>query len=241
MKGPATASRGRWYSAGVLREVWARLTSPFPPEALAWNVVELQADGVRARLEPAWSPDFVRARLDEQVGLDGWSYSMTAAGASGVVCNLTVQGVTRSAAAGAAASGASLEALAELAFSRCARQFGIAPAVAVADDSYWVDFDPEAGEPLYFPEPVPVDEGSPAALAPAPAQASVQGAAEPARQDASNEALAMIERLVDRLKAEGLGKEAAQLVARHHGRTQEEARELYSRLRALLIKKDAEE
>jgi len=230
----------------VQREVWARLTSPFSPEALAWNVVELQPDGDRARLEPAWAPDLVRARLDEQLGLDGWSYALSAAGASGVVCSLTIQGVTRSAAAGAAGGATPLEALAELAFARCARQFGIAPAVAVADDSYWVDFDAESNEPVYFPEPVPAAAGAApaaprqAAAAPEAPGAESPGADAPARQDASSEALAMIERLVDRLKAEGLGKEAAQLVARHHGRTVEEARELYSRLRALLLSKGSE-
>jgi hypothetical protein len=48
----------------------------------------------------------------------------------------------------------------------------------------------------------------------------------------------MIERLVDRLKEKGLGREAAKLVARHHGGSADDARELYGRLRALLLESE---
>src|SRR5690554_7332457 len=67
----------RWYSAGVQHEVWARLTSPFPPEALAWIVAEIEPGGDRARLEPAWFPDAVRRRLDTELGLEGWSFALS--------------------------------------------------------------------------------------------------------------------------------------------------------------------
>src|SRR5690554_2312492 len=247
----------RWYSAGVQHEVWARLTSPFPSEALAWIVAEIEPGGGRARLEPAWFPDAVRRRLDSQLGLEGWSFALSGTG-SGVVCALTFGSVTRSAVAGAG-HGVTLAQLADLAFARCARQFGIAPQVLVTDDSYWVDYDEEAGEPLFQPEAVPAGAGempapaplvapaapgSPGPLVDAPDEPAESGAApvaleegpgstEPARE-ASSEALAMIERLLDRLKAEGLGKEAAKLVARYHGDTAEQARELYGRLSALL-------
>lgn len=47
----------------------------------------------------------------------------------------------------------------------------------------------------------------------------------------------VIERLLDRLREEGLGKEAARLVVMHggYGRNQAESRELYGKLRALLL------
>lgn len=232
--------------------MWARLTSPFSPEALAWIVAEIEPGGARARVEPAWSPDAVKARLDAHLELSGWSYSLSGVGAAGLVCSLTVGGTTRSAVAGSVA-GVGLERLADLAFARCARQFGVAPAVAPHHESYWVDYDPEAGEPLYEPEPVPAEVAATpfGDLAAAPAREHPQSehAADADRQadrqadqqadqqadrQASSEALAMIERLIDRLKAEGLGKEAARLVATHHGGTAEQARELYGRLRALL-------
>lgn len=209
--------------------------------------MELQPDGARARLEPAWSPALVRARLDAELGIEGWSYALSAAGDAGVLCTLTIGGTSRAAAAAAAARSLPLEGVAELAFARCARQFGIAPPVATEAESYWVDFDPEEGEPLYVPEPVPADAGG----APAPvesvapeATAGSGGAAptgESVEREASSEALATIERLVERLKSEGKGKEAARLVARYHGSSAEEARELYRHLRALLLGGEGEE
>ncbi len=179
---------------------------------------------------------------------------MQAAGVAGVVCTLTIASVSRSAAAALraadpaqpAAPRPTLEAAADLAFARCARQFGVQPAVAVEHDSYWVDFDPEQSEPIYEPEPVPQAAGVPPILegfevrpaAPLEPAVTTGVAAEAAHEGggrgASGEALAMIEKLIDRLKAEGLGKEAAKLVAMHHGDTAEDARELYRRLRELL-------
>lgn len=225
------------------REVWARLTSPFPSEALSWSVARLatEGDGVRAQLEPVWNADAVRRRLDEQVGVGGWSYTLSAAGGAGVVCSLTVGHVTRSAAAGSLTAGVPLEQVAELAFGRCARQFGIAPLVEAEHDSYWVDFDPEAFEPLFLPEAVPLAPDARPAPPPAPSGAEQQAdqqEAPAAARDASAEALLMIERLVDRLKEKGLGREAAKLVARHHGGSADDARELYGRLRALLLESE---
>lgn len=212
-------------------EVWARLTSPFPSEALAWIVAELEPGGGRARLEPAWAPGAVRQRLDAQLGLEGWSFSLTGAGPAGVACALTIGATTRSAVANGVGGSPSLEVLADLAFARCARQFGLAPAVALEHESYWVDHDPETGEPLYVPE-VALG-GAPAQEAAPTAPAEEQGAPSQTTEDRSD-GLALIEKLVDRLKAEGLGKEAARLVAQFHGGSPEQSRELYGRLRALL-------
>lgn len=228
-------------------EVWARLTSPFPPEALTWIVAELSADGSRARLEPAWVPEAVRARLDSEIGVEGWSYTLQAAGAAGVVCALTIAGVTRSAAASTSvnpeqvAIRSRLESTAALAFARCARQFDIRPPVESTDDTYWVDFDPETGESIYDPEPVPIRQNLPSILEGLQVERAAPTDSQPATEHdpgalrgASNEALAMIEKLIDRLKAEGLGREAAKLVATYHGGSAEDARELYRRLRELL-------
>lgn len=216
---------------------------------MAWFIAEVEPGGARARLEPGWATAEIARRLDAEVGVGGWSHALEGAGGAGIVCTLTIEGASRGAVAGGLGERARLEGLAELAFTRAARRFGIAPAVMAVHDSYWVDFDEEARQPLYEPEPVPAEEQAP--LTPsghAPAADSLEGApneaeggeGEPAPGGgAPTELLAMIERLVDRLREAGLGKEAAQLVARHHGGGPEEARELYGRLRKLLLSSGA--
>lgn len=233
VEGSTFVCRTRCYTAAVQEGVWAKLTVPFPAEALIWSVAEVERSGERALLEPAWSPQEVRGRLDAELGLAGWSYSLSAAGEMGVLCTLTIGNATRAAAASNPGAGVPLEDVAELAFTRAARQFGLAPDYLSTHDSYWVDYDPEAAQPLYDPD------GVEAPAATNSAGTAVQGtgakAPEAAAQQASNELLAMIERLVDRLRGAGLGKEAAQLVARHHGGSAEQSRELYARLRELLL------
>lgn len=221
-------------------EVWARLTSPFSSEALAWIVAEIEPGAGRARVEPAWSSQAVSERLDQQLGRGGWSFALSSVGAAGVIGALSIGSTTRSAALGAE-RGVPLEQLAELAFARCAQQFGITPSFELEHETYWVDYDSEAKQAVYDPEPV-LKQAHQQGVEPPfedrraqPAQdRDAGGAPADAEREASSEALAMIERLIDRLKAEGLGKEAARLVATHHGATAEQARELYTRLRALL-------
>ncbi len=66
------------------------------------------------------------------------------------------------------------------------------------------------------------------------------GAAHP-MASVRHEGQQVIERLMERLGAEGLGKEAARVVVEHggYGRTPDEARDLYRKLRALLLDKGA--
>lgn len=239
---------------------WARLSHPFPAEAFGWHVVELSSDRTQARLAPYLVTAAVRARLDEVCGPAGWSFQLAPLGSTALVCNLTVAGVTRAAVAqlpaaafagGEAAAGAEAGVLAEVALSHCLALFGVT-LPAAADDG-WVDFDPEANEPLFTPltlvagAAAPVGAGAGAvdtvdAVASAAAQ---QGPAAPlseattAVEEPRPDGHLVIDRLLERLKAEGLGKEAAKLVVTHHGygRTPEEGRELYRKLRELLLEK----
>jgi len=132
-----------------------------------------------------------------------------------------------------------VEELAELAISACAEGFGV-PLPGVADGG-WVDADAETSEPLY----------TPSLLAPPSAASSAPLAAEAAQDEQREQRMAtldaverpdghvVIDRLVERLKAEGLGKQAAQLVVTHngYGSTPEESRELYGKLRSLLLER----
>jgi len=224
---------------------WARLSQSFSPEAFGWYVVETSTDRERVRLAPYLMTKALVARLDDVVGLGGWSFQLAplAGGngsAPGLVCNLTIGDVTRAAVA-ASQPGPQPDSqpdprqVAEVALSRCAELFGIS--LPVAADDGWVDSDSDDGEPLFTPELVAaaaVAAGVTDELLPADGQPAAV-AAEPGRPDGQQ----VIDRLLERLKAEGLGKDAARLLVEHHGygRTPEEARVLYGKLRGLLVEK----
>jgi hypothetical protein len=232
------------------RDEWARLAAPFPPHALDWCVAQLDREGSTARLEPVVSEAAVLERLDAVVGVEGWSSRLVPVGSDAVVCELELLGVHKSAVARSFGGTLSLDRVAGWALARAAGLFGMRP---VATDGAWVDFDLEAGEPVFEPavEPAAPPDGAAqagpeswpgAGGAPvdrAPADPAAEG--DPEAGEARSEGQQVIERLVDRLRAEGLGREAAALVVEHggYGRTAEEARELYRNLRALLVEKGA--
>lgn len=203
-------------------EVWGKLQAPFPREAITWRITELSSDGSRARLRPQLAKDAIFSRLDEAAGKTGWSNSYQPIGDQAVACNLTVAGVTRSAvvdlAEEASASSAATEALA-----KAAEQFDMRVPVE-ADPNEWVDLDPETGTPLYEPAAMPAPAAEPAAP-PAASEAIEKSAGQQA-----------IDRLVERLKLEGRGLEAAKLLVEYggYGENPQKGRELYSKLRALL-------
>src|SRR5690606_13061485 len=133
------------------------------------------------------------------------------------------------------------------ALALAAAAFGIGPS---GEDRFSavVDFDDEANAPLYLPEDelclAAMAASGAAAGAPAPdveqqvaqSDASV-AAAEPPIEAAlapeRSQGAQAIDKLVERLNEEGLGREAARLVVAHHGygRNPAEGRELYSKLR----------
>lgn len=197
----------------------------------------------------------VAARLDEVVGPAGWSFQLAALGADALVGNLTVDGVTRAAVV-RVRHGPEVDPgrFADEALSEAALRLGMRPPVA-QDAAYWVEYDVDAGEPLHLPElegaavagpvaprapePGAAEDGSGvAAMAGAPAVDRAAAAQDSARSQGAHQ---VIERLIDRLKDEGLGKEAALLVVRYqgYGNTPKASRELYGKLRALLLEKGA--
>jgi hypothetical protein len=233
-------------------DVWALLAEPFPRSSCTWRVVDVADDLQTARLARTLTRASIAARLDEAVGSSDWSFQLLPLGDRSLVCNLTVCGVSRAATATVAGGLTHFEPalLAEHALAAAAEQFGMSPAgKAIA----WVDFDAESGEPLYLPDDevaqladdaggLPSDQPSTlASTAEAgaerrdlPATGTLTGESGPDAKPAGHE---VIERLLDRLREEGLGKEAARLVVTHggYGRSQAESRELYGKLRALLL------
>ena len=216
--------------------IWERLSLPFSRDALEWRVLEVKEGHSghelgQARLRPQLRFEKVVARLDEAVTPSGWSNRYAALGTDALSCELTVQGVTKSSVA-ALNGRVPADIHARDAFVYTAELFGLKPPADSAT-VYWVDYDPEAGTPLFEPDlsNPPTPETAPEATTP---PASEPQAQKPAGQQA-------IDRLVERLRGEGRGLEVAKLVTRYggYGDDTEAARELYSKLRALLLENSA--
>lgn len=232
------------------RDEWTRLAAPFPVTALDWCVAQLDREGGAARLEPVLSEEAVVERLDRVLGVEGWSKRLLPLGSDAVVCELELLGVRKSASARSFGDLIDMTRVCGWALARAAGLAGLRPP---ASEGAWVDFDVDSGEPITVPEvghearPAGADEAGGEGVTragPEGPSEDVAAAVEAAGSllpsgDARSEGQQAIERLVDRLRAVGLGREAAGLVVEHggYGRSPEDARELYRKLRELLLAK----
>lgn len=200
-----------WYTSSVQRQVWHHLTAPFNDAALEWRVLEVA--GERARLRPQLRYAAVLERLRRYLEPEQWSLRYRRGPQGSLIAELTLCGVTRAAVVGTRQRALPPEVAAQDALVYAAELFGLLPPADPAV-AYWVDYDPEAQQPLYEPS-------RPAAPPATPEK--------PAGQQA-------IDRLVDRLRQSGRGLEAAKLINRYggYGSNPQLARELYGALRALL-------
>ncbi len=249
---------------------WLELRHAFDPHGATWWIQELTEDAGAAVMAPGVSADALAQRFDGVLGADGWSFALLPFGERAMICNLRLAGVERGAVAelpsGLAVSAA---ALGERALALAAAAFGIGPS---RKDRFWsvVDFDSEAGEPLYLPSEdlwreamaagaegitgaqsaAGAERFAAAARGVVPGAQAEAGPRQPTAPGHSADAIGAqapersqgaqaIDKLVERLNEEGLGREAARLVVAHHGygRNPDEGRELYSKLRALLLEK----
>lgn len=218
-------------------DFWALLAEPFPRFSCTWRVVEVADDLQNARLARTLTRAAIATRLDSSVGPSNWSFQLLPLGERSMVCNLSVCGVGRSGIVAVARGLLDFDArlLAEHALAAAAEQFGMRTGGA---SSAWVDFDAETSEPLYLPEEDEGDDGSSVRAGPVPTPTQATDQPSPvAGTEPKPTGHDVIERLLDRLREEGLGKQAARLVVTHggYGRTQAESRELYGKLRALLV------
>src|SRR5690606_27980069 len=208
--------------ATMLRPTWARLAAAFPLSPSTWVLRELSPDRTSARVAAVPAADAIRARLDEVVAPDGWSCQLLPLGDRALVCNLSVEGVTRSGVyelpAGTVPGSAlgSASAIADGALAAAAAQFGM----RLDSGDTWVDHEPETGEVLLdVLEQVAVERSDePAGSVTAAQEQDVQSRAAPsaaAPAEERPEARQVIDRLVERLKAEGLGAAAARLVVEY--------------------------
>jgi hypothetical protein len=231
----------------VSEPVWSRIGEPFDASDLEWTVVEVADGGEEVRVTPRLSVEALHARFDAVLGVTGWSVSYAPLAGEAVACHVVIGGVTKGAVAPLALAGGGA-ATAAAAFTLAAMRFGVRlPWPSDADA--WVACDPATFEPLHPPELPPgasVDRaaaspnGSPAGAAAAtpesgsPAGEAAGEAAAPPAPKAEGQLI--IDRLIERLKAEGQGLAAARILVKHggYGKDPKAARELYGELRALL-------
>lgn len=222
-----------------------------PTSAVRWRVVEIDRPGHRARLEPYVAMPALSGALDEAFGVASWGNRYVPFGEGVVGCELTVEGVPKSFIARGVAGHADPTELAAAALTGAAALHGVALPVDPAIDA-WVEYDLDEGEPLYWPNPAearssgitrsPAETGADAptgtdALTDTPSRPSSSPPEDASQPAAKSEGQRAIDRLVDRLRDAGHGLEAARLVTAHkgYGTDPDAARELYARLRQLLL------
>jgi hypothetical protein len=203
----------------VSNEPWNDLAVPFAESDVEWRVIALATEGHEATVRPQLRFEAVRQRLDETLSKAGWSSRYRALGEA-VSCELTIGTVTKSAVA--ESTHVDKSTASEDAFVYAAELLGLVPPVN-RTESYHVDYDPETKMPLFEPE-IAGRVSSPTAQP--PEDTSMKSAGQQA-----------IDKLVERLYGQGMGKEVAKLIVNYggYGQNPEAARELYSKLRALLV------
>lgn len=210
----------------VSTEPWNNLVASFAESDVEWRIVGLSTEGNEATLRPQLRFEAVLQRLDETLSMAGWSNRYRAVGET-VSCELTIGTVTKSALAESAhvdKSTASKDA-----FVYAAELFGLVPPVNRAE-SYHAEYDPETKTLLYEPEV----GGSRISR---PQTPELPSPAQPSQETPKSAGQQAIDKLVERLEGEGKGKAVAKLVVQYggYGQNPEAARELYSKLRALLV------
>ena len=222
-------------------QLWAQLTADFPLDATEWRVVEVSEDKRQARVSAQLHVDAVTERLNRVLGVMGWSNNYIPLRNDAVGCNLSIGELSKTSMLPFLDTVDSAVRASD-ALVKAAESFGIVPAVPT-DETYWVDYDAEAGAILFEPDvattpvtSVPIASASPS-LAASPAPAEAAPLVDSANADVGkSEGQKAIDRLIERLKNEGRGLEVTQLVMNYngYGDSPDASRELYSKLRALL-------
>jgi len=192
----------------VDEDLWLRLAEPFPDDEIHWRVEAISKDKRRAMVVPYVDARAVLDRLDEVVGPEGWydAYELLAQGKEGYAVKARL--TVLGVTKEDVGEGDSLKAAFSDALKRAAVKFGIGRHL-YRMEKVWVDYDEKTGR---FSPPT--------------------GRAEAKKPEAQE----LIDRLIERLKQAGKGKEAARVVTKYggYGRSPEETKRLYGELRALL-------
>ena len=188
--------------------VWLRLAEPFPEEEIHWRVEAVSKDKRRAMVVPYVDARAVLDRLDEAVGPEGWHDAYELLAREEGVYAVKCRLTVLGVTKEDVGEGESLKAAFSDALKRAAVKFGVGRHL-YRMEKVWVDYDEKTGR---FTPPT--------------------GRAEAKKPEAHE----LIDRLLERLKQAGKGKEAARVVTKYggYGRTPEETKRLYGELRALL-------
>ncbi len=188
--------------------VWEDLAEPFPDEDVQWRVEAVSRDKRRALIVPYVDARAVLDRLDAVAGPANWHDAYEVLRVSPEPALVKARLTVFGVTKEDVGEGDTLKAAFSDALKRAAVKFGIGRHL-YRMEKVWVEYDPETGR--FTP---PGKEG-------------------PAEKRGPRE---LIDRLLERLRREGKGKEAARLVSKYggYGKTPEETKRLYGELRALL-------
>lgn len=253
LSAPFPLSSVRWHA--VDRSTDGRLVRLAP---------HLASDALRARLDEGAGPDAwsltLRAWGEDALIAELSFLSATGAPVARAAISRALK-LPALAGADGAGSVSAADATTGAAWTAAAAVFGAAVPVDVLDDG-WVDADPDSGEALHppehqaaaTPEAVPgaremresgversTDAASEAGTSDAGPSGPDPGVAESDAQADKPDGHQVIDRLVERLRQEGLGVDAARLVTSYggYGGDPQTSRELYAKLRALLVQRGA--
>lgn len=221
---------------------WQQLARFFPDTMLEWRIVERAENNTLALVRPQVQIQQVLSHLDALAGRSGWSNSFFMVGNQAVGCALTISGVAKSVVLPLAYPNMLEDAAqrADDALVQAAERFGILPEADVSL-CYWVEADPEAGTILHEPTEIQRYPKVLQVLQTSPSEVGEEGKLDARPLGMGNlppkpSGQMMIDKLLERLKQEGRGLEAAKLVITHkgYGNDADEAKRLYGKLRDLL-------
>jgi len=250
----------RWHAVDRSSDgLRVRLAPHLAPDALRARLDEAVGPDAWSLTLAAWGQDALIAQLT-LAGADQPAAASGAAASRAAVCRaLTLPALSGPEGAGSVSAA---DAVTGAAWTAAAGTFGVTVPVVLLDDG-WVDADPESGEGLHLPEhaAAPQAEGGAGARRETPDRvgadrpehdraAAPQAPSRPSSQaptaahdgeTAKPDGHQVIDRLVERLREEGLGADAARLVTSYggYGGDPEASRELYAKLRALLVQRSA--
>ncbi len=238
-------------------EAVQRIARAFPDHPIEWRIMELSEDLSQAQVRPQLSYDVVIEHLNSTLGKAGWSFSYCTIGDKALGCSLSIGSSDKAISKSVVLSvGHDAEQSSRDALVQAAEYFGIVSGADITQH-YWVDYDPEAKDILFEPEyeqaqiediaskefsGFPLDTGQDVVeeLDMSKFSGPLVDLDNDADEDHSKtEGQQKIDRLVERLKADGMGLQVAKLTVQYggYGNNPDEARILYGKLRDLLISK----